>query len=350
MADESTDVSSKEELYICGRWLENGKPVEHFLGILHAHEVNAEALTSYLLQFLDDKAIPIKKLRGLGFDGTNTMSGKKSGVQIRIRYHAPSALFVHCRCHQLQLAAVHAANEHREVQKVFQTLLAIWKTFHYSPKKAENLVEIQAVLNAPELKIHKPRDTRWLARERCVCAVRRSLPALIRTFDDIYEETGDAEAYGLAKLLHTYKFTACLYMLCDVLHTVAKLQGSLQTKQLNLATVPVMTESTVSRLKEMKEYPMSSTWFKDHTAVFAELRVSAVADVDQESFIRTVYRPYIQSVIEHCTSLAGWRLPTHFQLSQFLTHINYQAQKIASQSMARRSFKPSLASMVVSSK
>lgn len=38
MADESTDVSGKEELSVCGSWLESGKPVEHFLGIIHAHE------------------------------------------------------------------------------------------------------------------------------------------------------------------------------------------------------------------------------------------------------------------------------------------------------------------------
>lgn len=203
MADESTDVSSKEELSVCGRWLESGKPVEHFLGIIHAHEVNAEALTRYLLQFLHDKGIPIQKLRGLGFDGTNTMSGNKSGVQIRMRRHAPSALFVHCRCHQLQLAAVHAANEHREVQRVLGTLLTIWKTFHYSPKKAEKLVEIQAVLDAPELKIHKPSDTRWLARERCVRAVRKSLPALIRTFSDLYE--------GMVMLRHTVWLSCCVH-------------------------------------------------------------------------------------------------------------------------------------------
>ena len=64
MADESTDVSSKQELSICGRWLENGKPVEDFLGIVHDHEVNAEALTQYLLQFLHDKAFLSKKCVG----------------------------------------------------------------------------------------------------------------------------------------------------------------------------------------------------------------------------------------------------------------------------------------------
>ena len=113
---------------------------------------------------------------------------------------------------------------------MFGTLLTLWKAFHYSPKKAENLTEIQAILNGPELKVTKPRDTRWLARERCVRSVRQCLPALVRTFEEIYEESRDAEAYGLSKLLCTYKFVACLYMLCDVLHTVAKLQASLQTK------------------------------------------------------------------------------------------------------------------------
>ena len=81
LADESTDDSSKEELAICGRWLEDSKVVEHFLGTVHATEVNAEALIKYLLAFLYDKGISLQKLRGLGFDGTNAMSGEKSGVQ-----------------------------------------------------------------------------------------------------------------------------------------------------------------------------------------------------------------------------------------------------------------------------
>ena len=62
-----------------------------------------------------------------------------------------------------------------------------------------------------------------------------TLPALVFTSDELYEESGDAEAYGIAKLLCTYKFVACLYMLCDVLHVVAILEGSLQSKELDLA-------------------------------------------------------------------------------------------------------------------
>ena len=270
LADDSTDIASKEELSICGRWLDKGKPVEHFLGMVHVQHVGAENITESIIQFLQTRGIDLKKLRGLGFDGASTMSGCRSGVQLRMRCLAPSSLYVHCHCHRLQLAAVNAASDHREVSRVLGTLLTLWKAFHYSPKKAEKLVEIQSILNAPELKVTKPSHTRWLARERCVRSVRQCLPALVRTFEELYEESGDAEAYGLSKLLCTYKFVACLYMLCDVLHTVAKLQASLQAKEIDLASVPVLVDGTLSRLKELKENPHSSTWFKDHKTVFTD--------------------------------------------------------------------------------
>ena len=306
MADESTDISSKEELSVCARWLDNKKPVEHFLGIMPAKETTAEAIADYLTMctFLESKNIDITKMSGLGFDGTNTMSGQRSGVQLRLRLHSPSAIYVHCRCHQLQLAAINAADEHTEVKRVLGTLLTIWKAFHYSPKKAEKLAEIQAELNSPELKMLKPSDTRWLTRERAVRAVRRSLPALVNTFEEIYEETGDAEAHGIASLLTKYNSVACIYMLSDVLHTVAKLQESLQDKEVDLASVPGMVESTTQRLKELKESTDSSTWFKDHCAVFTDPSQLGARNIDltesmKTQFLQKVYRPYIQSVIDH---------------------------------------------------
>ena len=79
----------------------------------------------------------------------------------------------------------------------------------------------------------------------------------------------------VSKLLCTYKFVASLYMLCDILHTVAKLHGSLQSKELNLATVPVMVSGTIKLLQELKEHPATRTWFKDHLKVFNETSQSS---------------------------------------------------------------------------
>ena len=190
------------------------------------------------------------------------------------------------------------------MKQVLGTLLTIWKAFHYSPKKAEKLTEIQAELNSPELKMVKPSDTRWLARGRAVRAVRRSLPTLVVTFEEIYDETGDAEAHGIASLLTKYKTVACIYMLSDVLPTAAKLQGSLQGKEVDLASVPGMVESTTKRLKELKENTNSSTWFKDHCNVFTDPAQLGARDIEltdamKAEFLQKVYRPYLQSVIDH---------------------------------------------------
>ena len=91
---------------------------------------------------------------------------------------------MHCRCHKLQLAALNAATKYTDVNRVLGTLLTIWKAFHYS-KKSEKLAEIQAELDSPEIKMQKRSDTPWLARERAVRALRKSLPALVSTFKEI---------------------------------------------------------------------------------------------------------------------------------------------------------------------
>ena len=123
LADECTDVSSKEELSVCAHWLDDtDMPVEHFLGIIHAKETNAEALSGYLIDFLRSKTIKLESMRGLSFDGTNTMSGHITGLPKHLRFLSPNALYIHCRCHQLQLAAFSAANDHTIVKRVLGTL------------------------------------------------------------------------------------------------------------------------------------------------------------------------------------------------------------------------------------
>ena len=39
---------------------------------------------------------------------------------------------------------------------------------------------------------------------------------------------------------------------------------------IQLSMVPVMVQTTVGRLKELKDYPCNSTWFKDHLKVFSD--------------------------------------------------------------------------------
>ena len=148
----------------------------------------------------------------MGFDGASTFSEKKAGVQTRMKVLAPHALFVHC--HLLQLACVQAANSTKGIRHVYVTLMALWKYYYYSPKRAESLKAVQNFLDLPELKIAKPSDTRWLAHERCVKALKASYGAIVVALNNIHETTHEPEVLGLSSQqgLHSCSYVhACLH-------------------------------------------------------------------------------------------------------------------------------------------
>ena len=129
MADECTDLTTIEELTICCRWVENGVPEEHFIEILPLKKANAESIYSALVEYCREKNIQLGRLIGMGFDGAATFSDDKTGVQRRLKELSPRALFVHCCCHDLQLASVQAANATLGIKHVYTTLMTLWSSF-----------------------------------------------------------------------------------------------------------------------------------------------------------------------------------------------------------------------------
>ena len=186
----------------------------------------------------------------MGFDGAATFSGDKTGVQGRLKELSPCVLFVHCHCHDLQLASVQAANVTPGIKHVYTTLMTLWKFFHYSPKCAESLKEIHKVLDFPELKIVKPSDIRWLGHERCVKAVKASYSSIVIALENIYETSHKPEALGLSKALSSHSTIAAMYLLDYILPQVAKLSRALQTKHLDLSLNSSLVDATLNSLDD----------------------------------------------------------------------------------------------------
>ena len=138
---------------------------------------------------LQQNQLDLRKLIGQGYDSAATFAGKISEVQMRIQTSSAHAICIHSSCHRLQLSSIQADVSVKEMR-------IVWKLFYYSPKKAEALKGIQAVLGFSELKIVKPSDTRWLLHDRCVKATCKEMPPLLQTLSQLYESSGDAEAYG----------------------------------------------------------------------------------------------------------------------------------------------------------
>ena len=138
IAYECADVTTIEELTICCHWVASGVPEEHFIEILPLKKVNVEIIYSALVENCREKNIQLGRLIGMGFDGAATFSGDTAEVQRRLKELSLHALFVHCRCHVIQLASVQTANAKPGIKHVYITLMTLWKFFHYSPKRVES--------------------------------------------------------------------------------------------------------------------------------------------------------------------------------------------------------------------
>ena len=90
--------------------------------LLPMKRTDAERIYTALVECLKSKKIQLSNLIGMGFDGAATFSGKKSGIQARMKKHSPHALFVHCHCHQLQLDCMQAANGTAGIEHLYVTL------------------------------------------------------------------------------------------------------------------------------------------------------------------------------------------------------------------------------------
>ena len=110
---------------------------------------------------------------------------------------------------------------------------------------------VQRVLDLPELKIVKPSDTRWLAHERCVKAVKASYSAIVNALNNIYEQTHEPEALGISRALCKPSTVAAMYLLDYALPQVAKLSRALQAERIDLTAITPLVDATLNTLDDV---------------------------------------------------------------------------------------------------
>ena len=110
LADETTDMADRAVLSIFIRYVDSDSYTvnEEYLGLVEVvGSKGAEELCKKICEVLRDKGVDINQLRFHGFDGTNTMSGERTGLQRHMRHLAPHSKYVNCRNHRLALVFVH---------------------------------------------------------------------------------------------------------------------------------------------------------------------------------------------------------------------------------------------------
>ena len=186
MADESKDISKREQLSIAFRYIYKFRTVERFVGFILASELNAQALAEYIFQKVSDLKLDLGNLVSQCYDGASVMSGCNTGVQTIIKKKCPQAVYIHCSAHRLNLVLVDVSKKVKAASDFFAHLQSIY-VFFSSSKCHELFFSIQKSKGGREMRLKKLSDTRWSCRYDSVVAVMTTYSALLETLEQTAE-------------------------------------------------------------------------------------------------------------------------------------------------------------------
>ncbi|KAL4153300.1 hypothetical protein QTP88_001133 [Uroleucon formosanum] len=190
IADETADISGIEQFSLCARYFDSTDKIIHedFLKFVPVHDVSGRALADTIINELKSLNIDIKHLRGQGYDGAATMSGKFNGVATLIKNKYPTALYIHCSSHNLNLSISYSCNL-PQIRNTMGTIESIYLFFNTPKrqkffteqlemfKKEESMKEDGCHSNEEKLKRLCP--TRWVDRHSSVETNYDFLPVIV---------------------------------------------------------------------------------------------------------------------------------------------------------------------------
>ncbi len=164
------------------------------------------------------------------------MSGRRGGVQVKVREQYPNALFVHCYAHQLNLVMQKTTASSRPIKFFFAILASFPSFFFMSPKRMVKLNEVTTQ------RIARGSATRWNFHGRTVNSVYEMREDLIECFSSIINEPGwdnpsISEASGLKRWLNDHTFLFFLDLFHQIFPHVELLFSVFQARNSSIVLV-----------------------------------------------------------------------------------------------------------------
>uniref|UniRef100_A0A667WAX6 TTF-type domain-containing protein n=1 Tax=Myripristis murdjan TaxID=586833 RepID=A0A667WAX6_9TELE len=243
LVDECKDVSKKEQISVVVHYLSKETVPEKFLHFTPAEGLDAESLLKSIEHTLAQYDIDKNLCIGQCYDGAAVMSGCNNGV--------PQALYVHCHAHRLNLVLVDVVSNVPEAGDFFETVQLLYNFF--SNSVAHNLFvkkqnELEPTAQPMELK--KLSDTRWACQYTGLCAIRKTLPSIVATLQDIMGQPNPrrkTEARAIHGLINEH-FVLLLTLFEDLFRSTKFMSDQLQSPSLELSSASELAQSVIDAL------------------------------------------------------------------------------------------------------
>nr|XP_011462154.1 PREDICTED: zinc finger MYM-type protein 1-like [Fragaria vesca subsp. vesca] len=211
-------------------------------------------------------------LRGQGFDGASNMSGELNGLKTLILKENPSAFYVHCFAHQLQLALVAVAKKYDIVGAFFTLVAKVVNIVGASSKRRDILREKQAlkVIQAlkggelssgrglnQEIEIKRSADTCWSSHYGTLINFTAMFSSIIDVLDEIaFDKVGSDQkhdAFISLRLLQSFDYIFSLHLMRIVLGITHELSQALQRDDQDIVNAMDLVKLCKRKLQDMRD-------------------------------------------------------------------------------------------------
>ena len=187
MADEVTDLSNREQVVVCLRWVDQHfESHEEFVGLHVVDTVASDRITTVLKGVLLRMNLNLSNCHGQCYDGASSMSGRSGGVAAQISAD-------HCYGHALNLAAADTIKQNKLLRDVLDITSEISKLLKYSPRR-DSLFEMLKQQLAPDvLGFWTLCPTRWTVKASSLDSVLKNYRVFQARWEEAKEIAPDSE-------------------------------------------------------------------------------------------------------------------------------------------------------------
>lgn len=323
---------------------------ERFLGFYDvSSDRDAKAITSVVMRAIANYS-PANKLICQTYDGASCMSGQHGGVQALVKAHCPSALFIHCYAHKLNLVLAQGTNNIQAAKLFFAGLDAFHSFFSRSCKRSALLCEVDRAVRVPGGSV-----VRWNFKSRAVHAIHEGRTLLCVAFDRIMTEPGwdkdtIAQSAALKQKLEDFDFT----FLLGVFQSIFGLTEAFQSKTADIKKCQDRINSTINALKATRTDETFTGIYDETVQAVGEpghrrkrrrrgwealeqgLSQHQEGDKDTVSSFRRLYFQIVDSIVLHMTQrfadmehLSFFRVMDHTSFSSFCKPAAFPRRELA---------------------
>ncbi|KAJ8895244.1 hypothetical protein PR048_000569 [Dryococelus australis] len=195
IADETQDIAKHEEVAVVLRHVNEDLEVhESFVGFYRAGKADSETLANLLKNVLLSLELDIKNLRAQCYDGASNMRCPHKGVAARIVEDNPTAMYIHCNAHVLNVCIVACFTGVTSIRNTFFVLQSLYNFIEKSTKRHAVFEKIQRSTKnfcGETVTLKSLSDTRWDCRVEAVRSLLNNFEPTLLALQEILQTDPD---------------------------------------------------------------------------------------------------------------------------------------------------------------